>query len=183
MSIQTFFPRFIAGLLLLVLFTSCFKDVDFSQTEDIQITPDIDVDIIYYDLNKVDFLDSDTGEFTAIIRDTVRLEYLDDSYIQDGLTYAEFRFRHENSFPYEIRSELNFLNARNRKEFDVNYIIPAGSDTVISVIDTIHIVQGSNIDEVKNSIELAVELELLEPSKSLEGNLKFLSKGLFRLTF
>jgi len=176
-------PKTIAGLFLLALFTSCFKDVDLSQTEDIQITPDIDVDIIYYDLNKDDFLDSDTGEFTAIIRDTVRLEYLDDSYMQDGLTYAEFRFRHENSFPYAVRSELNFLNDRNRKEFDVNYIIPAGSDTMISIVDSLHIVQESNINQVKNSIELAVELELLEPSKSLEGNLKFSSRGLFRLTF
>jgi len=171
------------GLALIGLFTSCFQDVDFSQTEDIQITPDIDVDIIYYNLEKLDFLDSDTGEFTAIIRDTVRLEYLNDSYIQDGLTYAEFRFRHENSFPYAVRSELKFLNESNVKEFDINYIIPAGGSTLVSIVDSVYVVQEPEIDKVKDAIELAVELELLQPAKSLEGNLKFSSKGLFRLTF
>ena len=165
------------------MFTSCFKDVDLGQTEDIQLTPDLQADIIYYQLSEIDFLDSETNEYTPIIRDTTRLEYLDDSYIQDGLLYAEFRFKHENAFPYDIRSDIKFLDEKNRQQFNVSYLIPAGSPVAVAVIDTIHVMDASNIEKVRRSIKMAIELEMLGPGKGLEGELKFSSKGLFRLEF
>lgn len=171
------------GLLCSLTCTSCFKDVDLSQTEDIQLTPDIQADIIYYELSEIDFLDSETNEYSPIIRDTARLEYLDDSYIQDGLMYAEFRFKHENAFPYDIRSDIKFLDERNRQQFNVSYIIPAGSPSSLSIIDSVHVMDASKIDKVRKSIKMAVELEMLGPGKGLQGGLKFSSKGLFRLEF
>ena len=171
------------GLIFSLSCTSCFKDVDLSQTEDIQLTPDLQVDIIYYKLSEIDFLDSETSEYSPVIRDTTRLEYLDDSYIQDGLMHAEYRFKHENSFPYDIRSDIKFLDKNNRRQFNVSYIIPAGTASAVSVIDTVHVMDASEIQKVRRSIEMAVELEMLGPGKGLEGELKFSSKGLFRLEF
>lgn len=165
------------------MLTSCFKDVDFSETDEIMISPDLEVDVIYYQLNQDDFFDSDTGEYVAIIRDTVRLEYLDDSYIQDGLKHAEFRFRHENTFPNEIRSNIKFLSERNRSQFNVAYTIPAGTMDSLAIVDTTHVMDASRIEKVRRSIKLAIELEMTGSEKGLEGELKFSSKGLFRLEF
>lgn len=170
-----------AGLGL--MFTSCFKDVDFEQAKEIQLTPDIDVDLLFYQLNENDFLDSETNAYSPVIRDTVRLEFLDDEYIQDGLMYAEFRFRHENGFPNDINSKIRFLNKNGRTEFNVNYVIPAGSVDSLAVIDTVHVMEGNNIARVRRSIQMVVELEMIGGGKNLEGKLDFSSKGLFKFEF
>ncbi|MFD2833491.1 hypothetical protein [Gramella sp. AN32] len=165
------------------LFSSCFKDVDFSEAENIQLTPDLKVSIIEYQLNEIDFTDSETGIFTPVIHDTIRLEYLDDSYVQDGLMYAEFRFKHENTFSFPIGSKIIFLSEENNSQFQVNYTIPAGSDVNPGIIDTLHIMEGEEIKKVRRSINMAIELQILEEPKSLEGELDFSSRGLYRFEF
>lgn len=166
-----------------LLLTSCFKDVDFEQAQDIQLTPDLEADLLFYKLNEIDFFDSETNAFTPIIRDTVRLEFLDDDYIQDGLMYAEFRFKHENKFPYLIKSSIRFLSENDRTQFSVNYDIPPGSIDSIAVVDTLHVMETNEIGKVRRSIKMLVELELIDDGKDIEGELEFSSKGLFKFEF
>lgn len=166
-----------------LMLSSCFKDVDFEQAQDIKLTPDLEADIIFYQLNENDFLDSETNAYSPVIRDTVRLEFLDDDYIQDGLMYAEFRFRHENRFPNIIKSEIRFLDNSGREQFNVNYDIPAGSVDSTAVVDTIHTMAGSDIIKVRRSIQMVVELEMLGGGKDIKGELDFSSKGLFKFEF
>lgn len=170
-------------VLFCLLFTSCFKDVDFEQSQDIVLQPDIETGLLFYQLNENDFIDSGTNQFTPVIRDTVRLEFLDDDYVQDGLKYAEFRFRHENSFPNEIKSKIKFLGKSGRSQFSVNYDIPAGSETSFSVVDTIHVMQGNDVGKVKRSIQMVVELQMTGDGKNLKGGLDFSSSGLFKFEF
>ncbi|PTX41962.1 hypothetical protein C8P64_2376 [Christiangramia gaetbulicola] len=177
--IKLVLPVIISGLLL----TSCFKDVDFGQSEDISLEPDLEVDLLFYQLNETDFLDSETNAFTPVIRDTVRLEFLDDDYIQDGLMYAALRFKHENKFPYEINSNIKFLRENGRGEFNVAYTIPPGSEFSSAVVDTTHILEGNNIVNLRRSIQMVVELEIVGANQSLQGELEFMSKGLFRFEF
>lgn len=183
MSHLRFIKIIIPGIIFGFLLTSCFKDVDFGQAENIALEPDLEVDLLFYQLNETDFLDSETGQFTPVIRDTVRLEFLDDDYIQDGLMYAALRFRHENRFPYEIKSNIRFLRENNRNQFNVAYIIPAGSETSSSVVDTTHVLQGNDIVDIRRSIKMVIELEVIGANESLEGELDFMSKGLFRFEF
>ena len=157
--------------------------MDFSEAENIQLTPDIKVNIIEYQLGEIDFIDSETGAFTSVIRDTVRLEYLDDSYVQDGLMYAEFRFKHENTFSFPIESKIIFLSEENTSQFQINYRIPAGDTVNPGLIDTLHVMEGNQIKKVRRSINMAVELQILEEPKSLEGQLDFSSRGLYRFEF
>ena len=181
-----FRPKLIIVPTLLIsclCFTSCFKDVDFGQAPDIALEPDLQVDLAYYELNENDFLDSENNSYTPLIRDTIRLEFLDDDYIQDGLTYTEFRFRHENQFPYPIRSNIKFLGENNRREFNMIYMIPPGSLGAPSVVDTLKVMEGTAIRKVRRSIKMVMELEIEGGEKDLAGRLKFLSKGLFRFEF
>ena len=169
----------VSGCLLL---TSCFKDVDFSQSQDIALEPDLEVDLLYYELNETDFLDSQSNEYTPIIRDTVRLEFLDDDYIQDGLMYAALRFRHENSFSHEIRSNIKFIDENKRNQFSLGYDIPAASESS-SIVDTTYVLEGNDISKIRRSIQMVVELEIMGGGKDLQGGLDFQSKGLFRFEF
>ncbi|CAL67811.1 hypothetical protein [Christiangramia forsetii] len=165
------------------LMTSCFKDVDFEQAQDIKLAPDLEADLLFYTINETDFEDSETNAFTPVIRDTVRLEFLDDDYTQDGLMHAEFRFRHENRFPYLIKSSIRFLSENDRTQFSVNYDIPPGSNDSPTIVDTIHVVSGNDIGKVRRSINMLVELEMIDGGKDIEGELDFSSKGLFKFEF
>lgn len=157
--------------------------MDLEQAQDIQLAPDLEVDLLYYTLDETDFEDSETGAFTPIIRDTVRLEFLDDDYIQDGLMYAAFRFKHENRFPYLIKSSIRFLSENDRNQFSVNYDIPAGSADSLVIVDTLHVVPSAEIGKVRNSLKMLVELEMIGGGKDIDGELKFSSKGLFKFEF
>ncbi|APG61144.1 hypothetical protein [Christiangramia salexigens] len=178
-SLRILLSALAVGLML----TSCFKDVDFSQSQNIALKPDIETGLLYYQLNENDFLDSQTNNFTPVIRDTVDLEFLDDDYIQDGLMYAEFRFRHENTFDNRIKSKIRFLNKNGRTEFEVLYEIPAGSYEFPGVIDTILVMEGENIEKVRRSFPMAVELEMIDGGEKIKGELGFSSKALFKFEF
>lgn len=156
--------------------------MDLGQAPDIELSPDLQVDLSVYQFDETDFLDSETGEFTPVIRDTVRLEFLNDTYIQDGLVFAEFRFKHENKFPQPIKSNIKFLDKNNRLQFNVSYTIPAGSQTNPAVIDTVYRVEDSDIGKVKKTIPMVMELEMTE-GKDIKGELDFYSKGRFKFEF
>jgi len=173
----------LVGVFLLLFTTSCFKDVDFEQAQDIKLAPDLEVDLLFYTIDETDFNDSETNIFTPVIRDTVRLEFLDDDYVQDGLLYAEFRFRHENRFPNLIKSRISFLSENDRTQFSVNYDIPARTMDAVGKADTIHVVSGNEIGKVKRSIKMLVELEIIGSGKDINGELDFSSKGLFKFEF
>ncbi|MBT8319299.1 MAG: hypothetical protein KJP01_04140 [Gramella sp.] len=178
-SIKTFF----LGFCICVVFTSCFKDVDFSKAQDISLEPDLEVDLLYYQLNENDYIDSNSGIYNPVIRDTVRLEFLDDDYIQDGLVYTALRFRHENQFPNQIVSKIRFLRENGREEFKVVYTVPAGANASAAVIDTTRILQGRDIEKIRRSIQMVVEHEVVGGDENLNGELMFKSKGLFRFEF
>ena len=181
-QIQSILKLFLVAVFSL-LFSSCFKDVDFSQAEDIALEPDLEVDLLYYQLDETDFLDSETSQYTPIISDTVRLEFLDDDYIQDGLMYAALRFKHENRFPHEINSRIKFLGENGGRQFQVNYTIPQGSSEASSVVDSTRVLEGNEINKLRRSIKMVVELEVVGGAADLDGELDFQSKGLFRFEF
>lgn len=177
------FRILITSLVFAVLLSSCFKDVDLGQAENIQLTPDVEIDLLYYQLNESDFIDSQTTTFTPLIRDTVRLEFLDDDYIQDGLVSAAFRFKHENSFLSPIASRIRFLDKNARQQFTVDYIIPAGTTAAPAILDTVYVREGSAINQVKRSIQVVLELDLMNSGENIKGELDFSSKGLFKFEF
>ena len=185
MLVNKFKPRKILlfGLLASLVFSSCFKDVDFGQAEDITLEPDLEVDLLFYELNETDFLDSQTDEYLPIIRDTVRLEFLDDDYIQENLRYAALRFRHENNFPYVINSNIRFLGENGRNQLNIAYTIPAGFEGAASIVDTVRVIEGNEINKLRRSIQMVVQLEILDADKGLQGDLGFMSKGLFSFEF
>ncbi len=166
----------------MVLF-SCVKGVDLDQTEEIALTPDLQVSLLIFDVTADDFADVDTGEFQAIIRDTVRLEFLDDSYIQDDLSSVEFSFKYTNSFSQPFRNKISFLSEDNGVQHVVNFDILSGNKGEAVETNWIELIDTPNINVIKNSIKMVVEIEALPNQEPFTGELKFESKGLFSFEF
>ncbi|MDT0684863.1 hypothetical protein [Autumnicola psychrophila] len=165
------------------VFTGCVKDVDFSQANDIVLSPDIQSNLVLYSVGEADFVDPVTKDIHTVIRDTVRLEFLDDDYIQNDLNSVEFYFRNINTFPQAFVSRVHFLSASGRKQFSINYpISPGNSDNPVST-ERIEVMGADRIEQVKNSIIMVVELEVQTNEEAFTGDLEFASKGLFKFEF
>ncbi len=182
-----FLPNLLSRIFFLcaicTLQVSCIKDVDFDQAGDIGLSPDMQSDLLIYNIDQSDFIDPETGKLKQVIRDTVKLEFLDDSYIQNNLIELELYFEHENTFSHSFYNKISFLSNSNTEQFSSDYFIAPGSaEKPVSTIQTI-LIEEDRIHLVKNSIQMVVELEVRPGPEDFEGQLKFKSKGLFLFDF
>lgn len=172
------------SLLLIAGLTSCVKDVDLDQAERITLQPDIQVDLLIFDVDEVDFRDPVTSALKTIIRDTVRLEFLDDDYIQKDLSEVAFSFKYINSFPQSFQNRISFLSEDNRVQHQVDFPIAPGTVANPFTTERIELIEEDQIGVIRRSIKMAVEIEVVLPySNPFEGELTFQSKGLFSFQF
>jgi len=173
--------------LLLILFVlgsvSCVKDVDLDQAKDISLKPKLQIDLLIFDVDDADFVDSLTNQQKTILRDTVRLEFLDDSYIQEDLIEVEFSFKYINSFSQSFHNKISFLSEDNSTQHVVEFNIDAGDNNNPAVTEVIDLIEFDQIQVIQRSIKMAVEIETLPDNDPFTGELKFQSKGLFSFEF
>jgi len=162
---------------------SCVKDVDLDQAKDIGLKPKLQIDLLIFDVNEADFIDTLTNQQKNIIRDTVRLEFLDDSYVQDDLIEVEFSFKYINIFSRSFHNKISFLSENNSVQHVVEFNIDPGDKNSPAVTEVWDLIKFDQIQEIQRSIKMAVEIEALPGNDTFTGELKFQSKGLFSFEF
>lgn len=170
-------------LLLLTGFTSCVKDIDFDQAGDISLQPEIQASLLIFEVDQRDFVDPETKLQRLIITDTVRLEFLDDDYIQKDLEKVEFSFKYRNSFPQSFSNRILFLSENNNLQHEVNFETAPGSPGNTVVSEKIEIIGPDRIQVIKRSIKMVVEITAVLNDQPFNGKLNFESKGLFSFQF
>lgn len=162
---------------------SCVKDVDFDQARDIALLPKLQVDLLIFEIDQDDFIDPETKDLRMVIRDTVRLEFLDDDYIQDNLQQVEFSFKYKNTFSQAFSNKISFLSENNRTQHSISFYIGAGSEESPAITERIELIPEENIQVIRRSIKMVVEVEVLPNEEPFQGSLNFASKGLFSFEF
>lgn len=181
-----FFLQLIRVLLLLIIasgLNSCVKDIDLNQAENITLRPDLQVDLLILNVKGSDFTNPDSGIPRTIIRDTVRLEFLDDDYIQEDLRQVELRFRFTNTFSNSFSSNIYFLSESNTLQHQIDFIVAGGDKNAPVITEIIDFTGENDIGRIRRTIEMVVEIEVLSGEAPEDGNLKFQSKGLFSFQF
>ena len=168
---------------LVMGFTSCVKDVDFDQAGDISLQPDIQASLLIFEVDQRDFIDPDTNLQRLIIRDTVRLEFLDDDYIQKDLEQVEFKFKFRNTFPQTFSNRIQFLSENNGLQHEVNFDTDPGTQGNPVVSEKVEIIGPDRIQVIKRSIKMVVEITAILNDQQFNGKLNFESKGLFSFQF
>lgn len=181
--LSSFLTKIISLLAIGFSLCGCVKDVDLEQREDITLGPDVQIDLLIYNIDQSQFIDPETDNLKTSISDTVRLEFLDDDYIQEDLSSVEFYFRHINTFPREIESKIRFLSNGNTEQFTVNYTIKPGADGKPVTTEHYELIEEDRINLVRRTIKMVVELEVQPGTSAFEGELDFASKGLFTFEF
>ena len=162
---------------------SCVKDVDLNQAKDISLKPKLQIDLLIFDVTEADFVDSLTNQKKNIIRDTVRLEFLDDSYVQDDLVEVEFSFKYINTFSQSFHNKISFLSENNNVQHVVEFNINPGDKNNPAITEVIDLIKFDQIQAIRRSIKMLVEIEVLPSNDPFTGELKFQSKGKYSFEF
>ena len=170
----------ISFLTLLLLNYSCVKDVDLNQYEEIVLTPEAALDLIFFSIENDDFSSTSGGEATA--RDETRLDFLDDDYIQNNLVRADFNFRFTNTFQNELTATIRLLSPSNSVQHSIVIPIPASTGGSPANVDYTETISGTQITRVRRSIKLSVEISSPDPIAN-EGTLQLESKGFYYFKF
>ena len=170
-------------LLLVIVTTSCIKDIDFDQAGDISLQPEIQASLLIFEIDERDFIDPETNLQKLIIRDTVRLEFLDDDYIQSDLEKVEFSFKFRNTFPQSFNNRILFLSENNGLQHEVIFDTDPGKQGHPIVSEKIEIIGPDRIQVIKRSIKMVVEIGVNPNGQPFSGKLNFESKGLFSFQF
>lgn len=170
-------------LFISVSLTSCVKDVDLDQAEDIALRPKLLVDLLFFELDDEDLKNHESDQQKIIIRDTVRLEFLDDDYIQKDLMEVEFNFKYKNSFSQDFINTISFLSENNQEQLVLKFNVGAGSENNPTEIEKTELIKAEHLSSIKRSIKMVMEIEVLSDDQPLSGELKFESKGLFSFEF
>lgn len=183
MYLQKLLYKVLLFSLIIIGAISCVKDVDLDQTDEISLQPKMQVDLLIFDVDEVDFIDPETTALRTVIKDTVRLEFLDDSYIQDDLDKVEFSFKYSNTFPQDFNTTIYLLSENDRTQRKIDLTVKGGSSTSPEITEIIDFVDTAEIDMIKRSIKMVVEVAVVPYTEPFVGELKFQSKGLFYFVF
>lgn len=175
--------RFLVGALGLIICVSCVKDVDFDQTEEIVLSPQVDLDLVFFDLDTNNFVEVESGDPIPVIRDTTRLEFLDDDFVRDNLRQIDFVFRYDNSFSQVFEHRAHFLNDLDEVQYAVTFDVSASPDGMATTTLFTQTVAEPDLDAIRNSIKMLIELTLVPNGNPIVGELRHQSKAVYSLEF
>lgn len=175
------FHLFLSSILLLLLFTSCIKDTDFNQTDDITITPIIELDFIHFILNSTDYFDEETGNQRLIVTDTTQLKFLDDDFAREDIKKVEFYFKFNNSISREFITEFQFLKPDNTLKYQVNIPIQAGSVNAPILTEHFETIENDDIRDLTKAEKVVINVIIPSSIENVEGNLELQSKATYFL--
>ncbi|MEQ3498257.1 hypothetical protein ABMY20_00700 [Tenacibaculum sp. SSH1-16] len=138
---------------------SCIKDIDFSQAEDIEITPVIVASLVYANLDQISLV-TPTGIEIARIREVSRLEVFNNEGAED-LNKIELNFEINNPFDRNFKLNFNFLDENNAVTYRVTSINIPKNTQAFNFQEVIDVLSNSSI---LNSTKIELILELLPSS-------------------
>jgi len=163
------------------LFSSCVKDTDFNQAEDITLTPIVELNLIFFDLPASSFFDSNTNTPRLQVSDTTEIRFLDDSGVQESLKRAEFYFKFENSIPRSFDTQFDFLSVENEITYTTSVAVQEGEPNQSVITEFTENVEGDQILNLTQADKVVVTVTIPEANESLEGNLNLQSKTTYYL--
>ena len=171
----------ILGVLLCLWMASCVKDTDFDQAENITLTPVVELDLIYFDLDAADFYNDETNPPRLTVSDTTEIRFLDDTEIQESLKKAEFLFVFTNTIPRSFQADFQFLDVANETTYATSTTVAEGSPENAVVSEFTETVEGNDILALTQADKVVVSLTLPSSDVNLEGSLNLKSKTTYYL--
>ncbi len=172
------------GLCIIFSFNACIKDVDFTQAEDLSISPALEVSMIHFEEPARTFLDID-GVKLVMIRDSINIAIFSYQFLKDNLIKADFSFTATNTINRAYLAQTDFYNDLFELQHTFSFGVGASSNNQDVVVEYVEVFEGQNLEAIKATTNLVLTLTL-QPSndgsilnENMPGNLKLRSKASF----
>lgn len=169
------------GLLAVLLLFSCIKDTNFDEAQNIALTPVVELDLIYFNVDAGEFYDSITNTSILILRDTTEIRFLDDTDFRESLIRAEFQFNFTNSIPREFMVDFQFLSEEDEETFVTGTIVNQGTEQAPVFTQFIENVEGEELLQLTQANKVVVTITIPSSDASLQGVLNLQSKTTYYL--
>lgn len=177
------FKRFVFAIIALSIIglASCVDDIDFDQVDNIVLTPKVEANLIYLNLRTDTFINTTVPDTTFVVRDTTRLEFLEDSELGEKITEVVFRFDIENSFAQSFTNRAVFINTNGAPQYAIEFIVapsPDGSSNTTTIVEQLN---QEEVQALFNATQVVNELEINTNGLFIDGELSLQSKALYSL--
>ncbi len=164
--------------------TSCVRNVSFDQADEIELQPEVELDLIYFQLNTGNFVDLINGQVieTEVSERTV-LDFLNDDFFQDNLQGLTFYFQVENTFPQPFTTIIEFKSTTGTVKHKMEFTAEASPDGSPVLTTFEENLEGDELNGIKASIAVEVTASIDQNGQPIGGNLDFQSKVGYRLVF
>ncbi len=174
-------PIFVVCVCL--FFTACIQDTDFDQAEDIALTPVVELDLIYFNLQANRFYDTINSTQILTVRDSTEIRFLDDSTLQESLKRAEFYFKFTNSIPRNFQVDFQFLSELNDTTYVTATNVAEGTLATPVITEFTENVEGEDILRLTQANKVVVSVTIPSSDENLEGTLNLKSKTTYFLEY
>lgn len=117
-------------LILSVCMSSCVKDIDFNQMDDITLNPNMDLALVKYRINSQQVMEAIMNKNGKLI-DTVNLEALEEKDFRDKLEEARFEINVFNSLSCNVNYALRFVDAKNREVLGFTHKVAGANQNLV----------------------------------------------------
>jgi hypothetical protein len=153
----SFFKRII-GILLLLLSFSCSSDLDFEQTNQLNLKPVFTTNLAYFPLEANQFVIN--GVEQSAFSYIANVDFFDTAFVSEDLVRTELYFRVKNTINRVYTYNITFLDANNAPIHTINMGIPSYKGAEI-VVEKTEIFNSSNIDVLKNTKSIIFSILML----------------------
>lgn len=167
-------------LLIAVTTFSCVEDVDFSQTEDLVLTPVFEADFVYSRIQTSDVLDIDTDIVIPVVRDTIDFDVFSTDFAIDNLERMELFMRFDNTMRRDVQFTFHFTGDDYVPLHSFDVIARKETDDISPVItETTEIFDKPLLNNLINSSHVITEVRVIDTTGSLEGEIGLQSKATY----
>ena len=169
------------GLLAVLLLFSCIKDTNFDEAQNITLTPVVELNLIYFNVDAGEFYDSIANISILTLRDTTEIRFLDDTDFQESLIRAEFQFDFTNSIPRRFMVDFKFLSEDDEETFVTGTMVNQGTEQAPVFTQFIENVEGEEVLQLTQANKVVVTITIPSSDASLQGLLNLQSKTTYYL--
>lgn len=178
--IKQLFTYLFLTVIINSVYLSCAEPIDFSQIDDLEITPVIESSLIFLDEPAARFLDD--GIQLTTIQDHVQVDFFDNSFIVENLVKTEFVFETTNSINRAFRVRVDFLDSNSQNVHTFTFFVTASANNTEVLSNYIEVFQDETLTALKSTSVLVFTLNML-PGEVINqnsiGRISLKSKAVF----
>ncbi|WP_422107392.1 hypothetical protein [Winogradskyella sp.] len=166
--------------------TSCVKDVDFEQAENLTLTPVVASSVVYTDVEASRF--SENGMELEVVRDSItNIEIFTEQFVMDNLVRTELILETTNTINRTFGLQVDFLDDSETLLDTLTFEAQPSADGNEVITETTEVYENERLEALKQTTKMVITLMLFPSTdgstlnENSTGRIILKSKGLFYL--